>query len=846
MRLLITTLLLGAPVLAQRPNVLLVISDDQGWGDFGFMGSEEVQTPRIDRLAEEGVVFPRAYVPTALCRASLMTLATGLYPHQHRVVGNDPGKGVDRERMLEHIRSLDTLAARLDRAGYRSIQTGKWWEGHWSEGGFTEGMTHGDRSRGGRHGDQGLAIGREGLETLTSFIDDCASEGTPFFAWYAPYLPHRPHNPPDRLLERYSGPGVPDPIARYWACCTWLDETVGELLDHLEARELTEETLVVFLVDNGWITDPKTGRFAPRSKRSSYEGGVRTPLVLRWPGTLEPGEELQPVSSIDVVPTILAACGIAPDDALPGRDLLPLASGRVELEPRPVFGASFLHDQADLLEPARTLTQRWIVKDRWKLIRPADRDQPSELYDVVSDPDESEDLALSDLARVAELREDLDRWWSGDAPRRPNILFLLSDDQRADQLGCAGHPVLQTPNLDALAARGVRFENAFVTTAICAASRASILTGRHERTHGYTFGRPPISDLHAAESYPSVLRAAGYRTGFIGKWGVKASTSGRAAMFDWVRDRTAPYMKQVEGETVHLTDLMARDALEFFSEDDGRPFCLSVSFNAPHAEDPNPDQFIWPSDLDGLYDDVEVPPPALASDEFFQAQPLFMQESLGRVRWGWRFDDEEKRRRMTRGYWRMITGVDRAVGRILEGLEEQGLSEETIVVYTSDNGYFLGDRGFAGKWLIHEPSIRVPLIIHDPAMDPALDGAVREAMALNIDLPSTMLDLAGVPIPGGYQGRSLVSWLSDEQPEAWREDFLYEHRFAHPKIPQSIGVRGERYVYVRYDTQEPVVENLYDLWNDPDQAVDLAADPDHSAVLERMRRRCDELAERPR
>ena len=186
------------------------------------------------------------------------------------------------------------------------------------------------------------------------------------------------------------------------------------------------------------------------------------------------------------------------------------------------------------------------------------------------------------------------------------------------------------------------------------------------------------------------------------------------------------------------------------------------------------------------------------------------------------------------------------MGRMLEGLEEQGLSEETIVVYTSDNGYFLGDRGFAGKWLIHEPSIRVPLIIHDPAMDPALDGAVREAMALNIDLPSTMLDLAGVPIPDGYQGRSLVSWLSDEQPEAWREDFLYEHRFAHPKIPQSIGVRGERYVYVRYDTQEPVVENLYDLWNDPDQAVDLAADPDHSAVLERMRRRCDELAERPR
>lgn len=843
-RLLLALLLPLAPALAQRPNVLLVISDDHGWTDFGFQGADYVETPSLDRLAGEGILFERAYVPTALCRASLMTIATGLYPHQHRVTGNDPPKGVDRERMLAHLRALDPLPARLARAGYRCMQTGKWWEGHWSEGGFTEGMTHGDPARGGRHGDAGLAIGRAGLAPLTDFIDDCAAEGTPWFAWYAPFLPHRPHDPPERLLARYRAPDVPDAVARYRACCAWFDETVGELLAHLDEGGLAEDTLVVFLVDNGWIPDPRTGGFAPRSKRSPYEGGVRTPLVLRWPARLAPARRGAAASSVDVMPTILAACGLEPDASLPGIDLLPVAAGAPS--PRAaVFGAAYEHDQPDLLEPARGLVARWVVKGRWKLVRPADRGLPSQLFDVVADPHETRDLAQTELARVAELREELDRWWPGTAPRRPNLLFFLSDDQRDDQLGCAGHPVLQTPNLDRLAAAGVRFENAFVTTAICAASRASILTGRHERTHGFTFGTPPISDRHLAESYPALLRAAGYRTGFIGKWGVKSSADARAEMFEWWRPRSQPYAKERDGAPLHLTDLMAEDAAEFLGADDGRPFCLSVSFHAPHAEDPNPDQYVWPADLDGLYDDAEVPPPALAGEEFFAAQPEFLRTSLGRERWGWRFDTEEKRRRMTRGYWRMITGVDRAVGRVLDELERRDLADDTIVVYTSDNGYFLGDRGFAGKWTIHEPSIRVPLIVFDPALDPAEGGRVLPAMALNVDVAPTLLDLAGVPRPAGYQGRSLAPWWGGPTPASWRRDFLYEHRFDHPKIPASIGVRGERFVYVRWDTQEPPVERLYDLWTDPDQARDLAAVPEFATVLARMRERCDELAENP-
>ena len=844
----------------ERPNVLLIIADDQAWGDFGFMGHPDVATPHLDRLAGEGALFRRGYVPAPLCRPSLASIVTGLYPHQHGLTGNDPPRGVDRARMLTRLRGTDPLPARLARAGYRCLQTGKWWEGHWSEGGFSEGMTHGDPARGGRHGDAGLAIGRATLAPITDFVDECSAQGTPFFVWYAPFLPHRPHDPPQRLLARYRTPQRPINLARYLAMCEWLDETVGALLDHLDERGLTDDTLVLFLSDNGWITDPETGGYAPRSKRSPYEGGVRTPILVRWPGRVAPGPREDLVSSLDLAPTVLAACGLPAED-LPGVDLVAVAAGTPPARPG-VFGASFEHDVADLFHPARGLLTRWTVQGRWKLVRPANPERPSELYDVLADPWEERDVTLQNLARVAQLRHSLDRWWTPRAPLRPNLLVLVADDQRADALGCAGHPVLSTPNLDRLAARGVRFTNAFVTTSICAASRATLLTGRYERTHGYTFRTPPIAARHARESYPSLLRAAGYRTGFAGKWGVRVADGAREEMFEWVRDRGQPYLLSPgdgtgegtgdgAGPPRHLTDRIADDAVDFLSGvEPGRPFCLSISFHAPHAEDANPAQYVWPPDLDGLYDDAPVPPPPLADPAHFAALPAFLQNSLNRVRWGWRFDDEAKRVAMTRGYWRMITGVDRALGRILAALEELGLADDTLVVFTSDNGYFLGERGFAGKWLIHDESIRVPLIVMDPGLaEPGPGEGPREGdgrelapVVLNVDLAPTLLELAGVPVPPGYQGTSLVPWLLGERPP-WRSDFLYEHHFDHPQIPRSEGVRDGRWTYVRYYDRSPPVEQLFDRQADPLEARDLAGEPDFAAVLARMRARCDELIE---
>jgi arylsulfatase A-like enzyme len=422
---------------------------------------------------------------------------------------------------------------------------------------------------------------------------------------------------------------------------------------------------------------------------------------------------------------------------------------------------------------------------------------------------------------------------------RPNILVVVTDDQRFDALGIAGNPVVTTPAIDALARDGVRFTNAFVTTAICAASRASILSGRYESAHRYSFRTPPLARRFTDSSYPRLLRAAGYHTGFIGKLGVTTEPEATVAMFDHFEPTAPPYLPP--GETRHLTDRVADKAVAFLrTRPRGAPFCLSLSFDAPHAEDDNPGQYVWATDLDGLYDDVAVPPPANAEPEFFARQPEFLRTSLNRVRWGWRFDTEEKRVRMTRGYYRMIFGVDRALARIRAELDTLGLADDTVIVFTSDNGYFLGERGFAGKWLMYEESIRVPLIVADPRLPQQRRGTTCARFALNVDLAPTVLELAGLRPPAAFQGRSLAPLLAGE-PAAWRSDFYYEHRTDLPAIPKSEGVRTARWKYLRYFEQDPVHEELYDLERDPHERVDLSGDPAAADLLARLRARCAAL-----
>ena len=421
----------------------------------------------------------------------------------------------------------------------------------------------------------------------------------------------------------------------------------------------------------------------------------------------------------------------------------------------------------------------------------------------------------------------------------PNIIFLLTDDQRWDAMGCAGNSIIQTPNMDWLAENGVRFEQAFVTTPICAASRASIFCGLYERTHGYTFTKPPLARLYTDSSYPKVLRQAGYRTGFIGKFGIRVEEGVTDEMFDSFQPTNYPYFKEVGGEKRHLTDIHGDLAVEFLqtvSQD--QPFCLSLSFWAPHADDGSEEQYFWPEAMDGLYDDVHFPVPDTADPAFFNTHPEFLKKSLNRTRWHWRFDTPDKYQDMVKGYYRMISGVDVVIGRINAELRNLEQSENTIIILSSDNGYFLGERGFAGKWLMHDVSIRVPLIIYDPRFPRSRKGRIKEELALNIDIPATILDMAGLETPSSMEGTSLIPVL-ERKVGKWRQEIFCEHLWDNKDIPQSECIRTRRWKYIRYLHHQDF-EELYDLQSDPQEIQNLASEPEYSSVLKELREKCDQ------
>ena len=412
------------------PNVVMIISDDQAWGDYGFMGHPHIQTPHLDQLAKESLTFTRGYVPDSLCRPSLVSIITGLYPHQHGIVGNDPPRPEvmvkagqrghthpaylpRRAAYIDKIDPLDTLPEMLGKQGYASLQTGKWWEGNYSRGGFTAGMTHGDFQRGGRHGDEGLTIGRQGLKPVAEFLDQCQTQSQPFLVWYAPFLPHTPHTPPQRLLAKYRSKTDSLPLAKYWAMCEWFDETCGDLLGMLDDRGLSENTIVVYVCDNGWINDLQQSRYAPRSKRSPNEGGIRTPIMVRFPGKVTPRlETKQLASSIDLVPTILALADQDVPASLPG---INLCDQQAVENRQAIFGEIFEHDVVDMEDEVASLKYRWVIDGDWKLIQPYQPHLPSakaELYNLADDPHEDHDLVAAHPDKVAQLRQQLDAWWN--------------------------------------------------------------------------------------------------------------------------------------------------------------------------------------------------------------------------------------------------------------------------------------------------------------------------------------------------------------------------------------------------------------------------------------------------
>jgi arylsulfatase A-like enzyme len=296
-----------------------------------------------------------------------------------------------------------------------------------------------------------------------------------------------------------------------------------------------------------------------------------------------------------------------------------------------------------------------------------------------------------------------------------------------------------------------------------------------------------------------------------------------------------------EGREVHLADVHGDQAIDFIMANQERPFCLSLSFWSPHANDDEEQQYFWPRYCDSLYREVEIPAPETADPAFFEALPDFLKTTMNRKRWYWRYDKPEKYQEMVKGYYRMISGVDSVIGRIRATLEEEGLADNTVIILMGDNGYFLGERGYAGKWLMHEPSLRVPLVIYDPRKRESTGGLSPEEMVLNVDVTPTIVSMAGIEIPSSYQGENLTVF-SEADPSQWRSEIFCEHRLENNELlPKTECIRDETWKFIRYEAQ-PDLEELYNHREDVHEARNLALEEGYAGKLHEFRQKCDSAA----
>jgi arylsulfatase A-like enzyme len=352
------------------------------------------------------------------------------------------------------------------------------------------------------------------------------------------------------------------------------------------------------------------------------------------------------------------------------------------------------------------------------------------------------------------------------------------------------------------------------------------------RHHGVGDFNTPLAPNVLANGFPALLKKAGYRTACFGKWGIGGPPP--KELFDaWdAWGGQGEYFLNLDGQRVHNSEYLTRRAIDFLNTcKPDEPFCLIILYKSPHdVQQPDP------RDAD-LFKDDQIVPPKTATEEHFKRLPEFMRGSMNRSRAVRDFPTPAKYQEYVKNYLRCIVSVDRSVGEVMKALAGRKLADDTLTVFASDNGYFLGERGLIHKWLMYEESIRVPLIVYYPRL--AKGGRKLEQMALNIDVAPTFLDYAGVPIPKGTDGRSLRPLL-EEKTADWRTHWFYEHHF-HARgskegaIPRTEGVRTADWKYITYIDEKEPFEELYDLKADPFEETNLAADPKHADKLKEMK-----------
>ena len=416
---------------------------------------------------------------------------------------------------------------------------------------------------------------------------------------------------------------------------------------------------------------------------------------------------------------------------------------------------------------------------------------------------------------------------------RPTILFLVSDDHSWHSGGFAGDPMVKTPHLDKLAAAGIVFTHAAVTTSICMVSRASMLTGQWLSR----MGAARVTPHTWLDTWPARLRASGYYGGHVGKVHVAGQD---ASGYDFWAGRTGPYhwLKDNGEGQIHSIQKDTDEALRFLNaRPKDKPFFLQVAYTVPHAEDSDPHQYLPMPQEESLYRDTAVPVPETAAEEYWLRLPAFFRagNNESRERWKKRFDTPEKYQAYTKNYYRLITGMDRSIGQIIDALNASGCADNTLIVFAGDNGYFLGEHGLADKWYAYEESLRVPLIVYDPHLPAEQRGRRCDEWVLNVDFAPTFCAVAGLEPPTAMQGRNFTPLLCGKAPADWRTDFLYQFKFNSESIPSSEGVCSKDWKYIRW--LESGTEELFNLRDDAHETRNLAQDPAHAADLARMRAR---------
>ena len=427
---------------------------------------------------------------------------------------------------------------------------------------------------------------------------------------------------------------------------------------------------------------------------------------------------------------------------------------------------------------------------------------------------------------------------AGEAPARPNVVFILVDDLRWDALGCAGHPFVKTPHIDRLAREGVRFRNAFVTTPLCLPSRASFLTGQYAHTHKVTGGGDHRARSHELVTFPRLLRRAGYETAYVGKWHIGNDDGQRPGFDRWVSfpgqgEYLNPYLN-VDGKRTkaegYLTDILTDHAVEFIKRPHTKPFLLYLAHKAVHAP------FLPAERHKNLFADIPITRAPSAKDTL-EGKPVLRRPG---IRLSPSDPDVSSSDDLIRNQLRCLMALDEGVGRVLKVLEETRQLDHTLLIFTSDNGYFWGEHDLGGKHGPYEEALRVPLLLRYPKLIKA--GTTLDASALNVDIAPTLLELAGAALPTGLHGRSLVPLLKGNTAD-WRSSFLAEYflnRGQTPRFPTWQAVRTERWKYIRYPDLEGMDE-LYDLKADPHEMKNRIDDPGSATTLQDLKSELERL-----